>query len=280
MQKGNLALTKDTFNCYFCTKCIITPMTNFKIMRITFFIALAVVILAACNNQSGTSADSEQKLTKLMNKMNKANQRTAKVLEFLDAGTYTYVKLDENGKVFWAAITARPVEIGNTYIYVEGMMMKDFESKQLERIFDSVMFIQDFGDIQPGNKHEIARSAPHDHIKTEAQRGIQVERAINGKTIAEIFSGKETLNGKKVIVSGLVVKISKNIMKRNWIHIQDGTESEGNFDLTVTSVVPVDFEVGDVLTFEGVLSADKDFGSGYKYSVILEDAAWYRSKSL
>lgn len=258
----------------------IVPMKNYKIMRLSFFITLAVVILVSCNNQSNSSSDSEQKLDEMINKMNMANKHTAKVLEFLDAGTYTYVKLDDNGKVFWAAITARPVEIGNTYIYVEGMMMKDFESEQLGRIFDSVMFIQDFGDIKSGNRKDIASSTPHDHTKTEAQRGIHVEPAKNGKTIAEIFGGKTSLNGTKVIVSGQVVKISKNIMKRNWIHIQDGTESQGNYDLTVTSVLPVDFEVGDVLTFEGVLSFDKDFGAGYKYIAVLEDATWYRSSSL
>ncbi len=249
-------------------------------MRITFFVALAVVILTACNNQSGTLADSEQKLAEMINKMNKAGKNTAKVLEFADAGAYTYVKLDDNGKVFWAAVTARPVEIGNTYFYVGEVVMKDFESEQLGMVFDSVMFIREFGELKPGNNQDIAGSAPHDHTKTGEHKGIHVERAKNGKTIAEIFSGKASLDGAKVIVSGQVVKINRDIMSRNWIHIQDGTESNGEYNLTVTSVLPVDFKVGDVLTFEGVLSADKDFGAGYKYSAILEEATWFRSKSL
>jgi len=249
-------------------------------MRLTFLIMLIVAILSACNNQTSTTSDKEQKLDEIMKQMDMANKHMAKVLEFIDAGTYTYVKLDNEGKVFWAAITARPVEIGKTYVYVEGMVMKDFESEQLGRVFDSVMFIQDFADINHGSKQVKTSAAQHDHTKTDAQQGIKVEPAKNGKTIAEIFSNKTSLSGKKVIVNGQVVKISKSIMKRNWIHIQDGTESGGNFDLTVTSAMPVDFEVGDVLTFEGILSTDKDFGAGYKYSVILEEATWYRTSSL
>ncbi len=250
-------------------------------MRLTFLIMLIVAILSACNNQTSTTSDKEQKLDEIMKQMDMANKHIAKVLEFMHAGTYTYVKLDNEGKVFWAAITARPVEIGKTYAYVTGMVMKDFESEQLGRVFDSVMFIQDFGDIKPGGSQNTAdASASHNHAKTQSQQGIRVEPAKNGKTIAEIFSNKSTLNGKKVILSGQVVKINTGIMNLNWIHIQDGTESGGDFDLTVTSAMPVDFEVGDVLTFEGILSTDKDFGAGYKYSVILQEATWFRTSSL
>jgi hypothetical protein len=59
-------------------------------------------------------------------------------------------------------------------------------------------------------------------------------------------------------------------MNRNWIHLQDGTGSQGNFDLMVTS--SDDVKVGQVVVAEGKVAANKDFGSGYSYSVLLEDA--------
>lgn len=215
-----------------------------------------------------------------MEQLGSADHRSAKVLESQEAGDYTYVKLDDNGKIFWAAITARPVEIGQSYIYVEGMMMKDFESKQLEMTFDSVMFIQDFIGANDKTETRDTKSIQNERNKTDMQSGIHVEPAKNGHTIAEIFSNKKSLNGSKVIIRGQVVKISENIMKRHWIHIQDGTRSAGNFDLTVTTTEPVNFNVGEILTFEGKLSADKDFGSGYRYEVILEDATWQKIRSL
>jgi hypothetical protein len=66
------------------------------------------------------------------------------------------------------------------------------------------------------------------------------------------------------------VKVNEAIMHRNWIHLQDGTEYEGNYDLTVTTDRRVN--VGNVVTFEGKVSLNRDFGAGYTYEVIMEDA--------
>lgn len=248
-------------------------------MRLTLIISFVVILLTSCNQGAENSSDNSKKLDEIMNKLAAANYRKAKVIEAVNAGTYTYVKLDDQGKVFWAAITARQVEIGETYVYIEGMMMKDFESKQLETTFDSVMFIQDFRDPNDVQEPNVEKPNPHDHNKIPMQGGINVEPAKNGKTIAEIFSNKNSLNGSKVIVRGQVVKISKNIMKRNWIHIQDGTGNESNYDLTVITALPLDFGVGDIITFEGTLNVDKDFGAGYRYDAILEDVIWHQTSS-
>jgi len=238
------------------------------------------MMLVSCNQQSNKATNDNKKLDEIMNKVASAKNHDAKVLEATDAGTYTYVKLDDNGKIFWAAITARPVEIGQTYTYEEGMMMKDFESKQLGKTFDSVMFIQNFSDAKAVHAADVARSEPHQHTKTQAREGIKVEPAKNGRTIAEIYANKQSLKRTKVTVNGQVVKISENIMNRHWIHIQDGTQNDGDYDLTITTDLPLDFKVGDVVTFQGVLSIDKDFGAGYIYDAILENATWQLSVTL
>ena len=59
-------------------------------------------------------------------------------------------------------------------------------------------------------------------------------------------------------------------MGRNWVHLQDGTGDADNYDLTVTT--NDDASVGDVATFEGTIALKKDFGSGYFYEVIMEQA--------
>lgn len=107
----------------------------------------------------------------------------------------------------------------------------------------------------------------------EAKTGkqdIKTEPAAGGVTIAALFSDKKTYSGKTVKVRGKVTKVNPSIMGKNWIHLQDGTEFEGNFDLTVTSdFVP---EIGSTITVEGKIALDKDFGYGYSYPVIMEEA--------
>jgi hypothetical protein len=95
----------------------------------------------------------------------------------------------------------------------------------------------------------------------------------NGYTVADIFGKAASLNGKKVKIKAQVVKFSPEIMGKNWLHIQDGTGDplKNTHDLVVTTTGKA--EKGDIVTVEGVLAADKDFGAGYKYAVIVEDVA-------
>jgi hypothetical protein len=97
-----------------------------------------------------------------------------------------------------------------------------------------------------------------------------IKKADGGKTVEEIFAGKDQLNGKTVAVRGKVVKFSPEIMGKNWIHLQDGTGKEGTNDLTVTTAAVA--KTGDTVLVKGTLVANKDFGYGYKYDVIMEDA--------
>jgi len=95
----------------------------------------------------------------------------------------------------------------------------------------------------------------------------------NGFTVAEVFGKAAALNGKKVKIKAQVVKFSPQIMGKNWLHLQDGTGDplKNTHDLVVTTAGKA--EKGDIVTVEGVLAADKDFGAGYKYAVIVEDVA-------
>jgi hypothetical protein len=98
---------------------------------------------------------------------------------------------------------------------------------------------------------------------------IKVEPAKGGITIADLYLNKNNYSGKTVRVRGKITKINPGIMGKNWIHIQDGTESEGQFDLTATTLL--EFQTGTVVTIEGKIALDKDFGYGYTYKVLMED---------
>jgi hypothetical protein len=97
-----------------------------------------------------------------------------------------------------------------------------------------------------------------------------IERADGGKTVAEIWAERQELAGGEVAVRGRVVKFLPSIMGKNWIHLRDGTGEGVTSDLTVTTTATV--AVGDLVTVTGRLAVDRDFGAGYRYQVILEDA--------
>ena len=99
---------------------------------------------------------------------------------------------------------------------------------------------------------------------------ISIEAGEGCIKISDLFANKKSYAGKSIKVKGFVTKFNPEIMGKNWIHIQDGSEYDGDFDLTITTASQV--SVGETLTFEGTIALDKDFGYGYKYDVLLEEA--------
>jgi len=88
--------------------------------------------------------------------------------------------------------------------------------------------------------------------------------------IEEVFAKKDTLNGKRITVKGEVVKFNSGIMGKNWVHINDGSGKPGTNDLTATTQDTA--KVGDKVIVTGTLAVGKDFGAGYKYEAIIEEA--------
>jgi hypothetical protein len=198
------------------------------------------------------------------------NSHEVVVEEVIQSSQYTYLKVKEDDKDFWIAISKQEVEKGKTYFIGTGLEMKSFTSKELKRTFDVIFFIQDFSDQPIPDAKKLALSKMAGKKTVEKKEGIKVEPAKGGITIAELFSKKDSYAGKTVRISGEVVKFNSGIMDRNWVHIQDGTDAGGSFDLTVTTKDVV--KIGDKVEFEGTVSLNKDFGAGYSYDVIMEDA--------
>jgi hypothetical protein len=105
-------------------------------------------------------------------------------------------------------------------------------------------------------------------VKTEKING-EIQPCEGCVRISDLFSGKKSYDGKVIRITGKVTKFNAGIMGRNWVHLQDGSEFEGEYDLTVTTAGVA--TVGDVMTFEGKIALDKDFGYGYFYKIIMED---------
>lgn len=200
----------------------------------------------------------------------------AKVLEHMNASNYTYLRVEENDKEYWMAVPQLPVEVDEMVYYSKSMEMKNFHSETLKKDFPSILFVQDISKtIAPANQNAMGDN-PHVKGITLEKEEISIEPAAGGKTVAQIFEQKETLNGKLVTVKGKVTKYNEGILDRNWIHIQDGTNSKGEFDLLVTSKDVT--KVGDVINVKGKVALNKDFGAGYSYKILIEDASISVSK--
>ena len=106
----------------------------------------------------------------------------------------------------------------------------------------------------------------------DAKVSVSKATGANAYTVQEIFANSAKLNKKNVVIRGKVVKVSAGIMGKNWIHIQDGTGTQANknHNLVCTSLDMAN--VGDIVTVSGILTKDKDFGSGYKYAAIVEES--------
>jgi hypothetical protein len=193
--------------------------------------------------------------------------------EVIQGSNYTYLRATDDGEDYWMAIEYADIKKGGTYYWSMGAEMKEFTSKELKRTFRSIFFVQDLTD-----KPIIKTAAPEQKPLTSMagkqvapeQPGIKVPKAVGGMSVAELYEKQGSIAGKTIKVAGQVVKYSGGIMKKNWIHIQDGTKFDGKYDLTVSTLDSA--KVGDVIIVEGVAAVKKDVGAGYFYEVLIEDA--------
>ena len=92
------------------------------------------------------------------------------------------------------------------------------------------------------------------------------------RTVAEVVAKSADLKEKPVVVRGKVVKFTPAVMGKNWIHLRDGSgsASDGSNDVLVTT--NDEAKIGDVVLVKGVVHTDRDFGAGYSYKVLIEEA--------
>jgi hypothetical protein len=192
------------------------------------------------------------------------------VQEVIQASKYTYLKVKEKDRAFWIAIAKREIEAGETISYAGGLEMKNFESKDLQRTFETIYFVDKISDQPSVPAGHPSIEMPHGMKPVIDKKEISIEPIEGGITIGELFSNKDSYANKTVRIRGQVTKVNRAILGKNWVHLQDGTSGSGSFDLTVTTQEEV--SVGDVVTFEGTIVLDKDFGAGYAYDVLMEEA--------
>ena len=204
---------------------------------------------------------------------------TGSVLETMDAGAYTYVRLKTANGEIWAAVNKTTLKQGAEVSVGNAMWMENFESKTLNRKFDHILFgmIGAGGEatavLPPGHPATAAGGVPMPAPMADLG-DVRVEKASfkDARTVAEIWAQKGSLKGVEVVVRGKVVKFNAEIMGRNWFHLRDGSGSADKQDNDITVTTTAVVAKGEVVTIRGKVAIDQDFTAGYAYPVMIEGA--------
>ncbi len=233
-----------------------------------------VAIIAACNQQPKVLEVEDEQVKAIFNEKeapeSSNSEHHVRLLDTLQSSRYSYLKVSENDKEFWLATMRANFIIGEDYVFEKGLFKTDYYSTQFDRSFDEIYLVSDlrpaFSDGQKNALDKMfdskpARSAP----SISSEEDLEREGSLK---IAELIQNAEQYVGKSVQITAKVTKINANIMDRHWLHLKDG--SFDNFDLVATSQTAV--PAGHIVTIKATLNRDVDFGAGYSYDLILENA--------
>lgn len=199
---------------------------------------------------------------------------TVKILETQDAGSYTYIKVEEKGEQYWAAVMKSALKKGQVITINEQVWMENFKSKTLNKTFDKILFAElpkKKGISGVDNIHSIHG----DMIKKKQEKsfkpdpkfneGVIVSKDAPIKTnISEIFKNEEKFKNKNVEIEGEVVQVSNKVMGNTWVKIINGQDAmifrSPNEDEKVA--------VGNKVKVSGTINTNVDYGFGFAYKVI------------
>ena len=186
----------------------------------------------------------------------------ATILETLNSGGYTYMKVQGGKDAYWIAMTQRDVKVNDRISFSEQGWMKDFYSKTLNRTFESILFA---ADTQNQTIETIKNTKPDILDSKYKEKGTI--------TVAELIKNRDKYVGKTVVIKGIVEKTSTGIIKRNWVHIADGSRFY-NIDYIVFTTTKNTPKSGDIVYAKGIVEKDVDFGYGYFYPVIVQNSSF------
>ncbi len=190
--------------------------------------------------------------------------QTGTILEILESGGYSYFYIDGRDSTFWIAVRETPAYVGAKITFQGQMWMPDFNSSTLGMTFPNILFS---GDAY------IVKS--EDSSMSQVVQSNSVTRLPGTLPIIDVYRNSEKLAGDSVIVQGEAVKVMHKVMGKTWIHLRDDS-APGDSATIIITTLDTSIKVGNIISAQGILAIDKDFGFGYFYSVIMEDAILYK----
>lgn len=251
-------------------------------------ISFGFLLLLACNNgpkvvqpsaeqvepqKSGIfTPDPSTQVVPTSNQSFSNDLHTVSVNEVLPATRYVYLNVSEGSSKFWIATRKQEIKKGETYFYRGGLLKTKFESKEYNRVFDTIYLISSLvsqdhskhvGDLN-ANKQKSKPVVQKEEIPTHTDKIVEHKGTLK---IAELVKDPKRYEGHTIQLSGKCVKVNPNIMDRNWIHLKDGSKDDYDLVITSNTFVPE----GSEITIRGTVVMNKDFGAGYAYDLIVEN---------
>jgi len=192
-------------------------------------------------------------------------EHQVKAIEVLQTDRYTYMLVEEAGQEnYWIAVAKIEAEAGAEFVYRGGLLKRNFFSTEYNRTFESIFLVSQILPLNAVNATVPAAT----NASPDLTPPTEVTPVAGAIKLKELITNAAQYAGQSVRITGKVVKINPMIMGKNWVHIQD--ESGTSYDLTVTTTER--YALGQMVSLEGVVAVNKDFGAGYYYEVIVEDA--------
>jgi hypothetical protein len=217
-----------------------------------------------------------------------SNCLPGRVLQTNDVDVYTYILLQTPDGETWAAVDKAKVETGGEIAIVHATVMKDFWSRSQNRTYEWIVFGSLAKSCEaPANPDSAMAAQSEMAMAAHRAAGVTVGAAVPatagpvqvakaegpaGRTVAEVVADAAILADNRVAVRGRVARYTADVMGKNWIHLQDGSGSagDGTNDILVTTFAQAN--IGDVVLVKGVVHTNRDFGAGYAYKVLIEEA--------
>jgi len=239
--------------------------------QVLLLMVLGVFLIASCVRNKNPQQAQQSVLQPA------ANQNVFEVSDVIQGNTYTYLQVKENMMDRWVAVNKQEVNKGDVYYYDEALQMTNFHSKEIDRDFEVIYFVNQISKTPLNQQPAMGAGMPAHSGKVAASDAeVEITKPEGELQIADVYANRAGYSSKEFEIRGVVVKVNDQVMGKNWVHIQDGTGNSGNFDLTITT--QADVQVGDEVIFKGKLTLNKDFGAGYYYEVIMEDGELVNKK--
>jgi starvation-inducible outer membrane lipoprotein len=241
-------------------------------MKKTLLLALTLLIISCDSKPKVLVADESTNPEKVTNNQMAGTMQTndesgqvhqVVANEILNTDRYTYLYVTEGNRKFWLATSKMDAKKGRSYMYSGGLLKVNFESLEFKRNFDTIYLVSQVIDA---SMHTANNPLPQDIDAEQITNKTPLPEIKGAVKIADLLKNKAKYKDKIITVTGAVTKVNNGIMGRNWVHIRD--KSGKDLTITTNSVV----NVSDAVAFKGKITLEKDFGAGYKYDVIMEEA--------
>ncbi len=191
-----------------------------------------------------------------------------KVIEAQSGDRYSYLRVHDGNRKYWITSWKVDAHPGDDLYFQSGILKVNMFSKALNKQLDTMYMVSRIAK----SPEELSQMVQPDQKDTPGNSSASspLPKDIKIVKIADLNAHPDQYEGKFVTVMGKSVKVNNHILGKNWIHIQ----SPNGDDIAITTQDEI--EVGQPCTFTGKVYKDMDFGSGYRFNVIIQEAKLLR----